>query len=81
MAFYYVDCDVRETGCCELSIEIPDRDVKIGKIQFETISDYPVKRISDSETLRKRSGKFVDLSGEQKREIIETIRYLTRPGR
>jgi c-di-GMP-binding flagellar brake protein YcgR len=75
MAFFYVDCDMRETDCCEICIEIPGTNVKIDQLQFETISDFSVDKISDTEVLRKRAGKFVGLSTDQKQAIRTFIKH------
>ena len=75
MAFYYVDCSMRETECCEICIEIPGTGVKIDNLNFEIISDFSVDKISGSETLRKRSGKFVALSNDQIKAIGEFIKH------
>ena len=81
MAFYYVDCSVRETDCCEICIEIPGTGVKIDRLHFTTVSDFPVERVSDTEVLRKRAGKFVGLSNDQRQAIRQFIDRHAKPSR
>ena len=74
LSFQYIDCNMWSPDFNELAISHSETDkIKIDKVPFKVVSDFPIARLSSSKFIRRCGIKFEKLTLNQKHRLQRFI--------
>jgi len=74
LSFQYIDRNMWSPDFNELAISHSETDeIKIDKLSFKVVSDFPVARLSNSKFIRRCSIKFEKMTLNQKHQLQRLI--------